>query len=172
MVYFNKHAVLYLVWFTIYCTSSRRSEGGSVYKVGTQVYFSVGNMLAFLICGYFDGFNLIVNSWLLCSDMTYAQDPVDTFNGLINLLLCTQQNSYSISHLLGTVTRQWLPLWRCSHCSLVPDTVTTEQWLHRTHMLLGIHYHGTYVEICRHLVGNCTVTTWEDTRYPLFTVTV
>ena len=42
--------------------------------------------------------------------------------------LCTQQNSYSISHLLGTVTTQWLSLWRCSHCSLVPDTVTTEQW--------------------------------------------
>ena len=47
----------------------------------------------------------------------------------------TQQNSYSISHLLGTVTTQWLSLWRCSHCSLVPDTVTTEQWLHRTHTL-------------------------------------
>ena len=60
----------------------------------------------------------------------------------------TQQNSYSISHLLGTVTTQWLPLWRCSHCSLVPDTVTTEQWLHRTHTLLGIHYHGAFVEIC------------------------
>ena len=58
-----------------------------------------------------------------------------------------QQNSYSISHLLGTVTTQWLSLWRCSHCSLVPDTVTTEQWLHRTHTLLGIHYHGAYVEI-------------------------
>ena len=60
----------------------------------------------------------------------------------------TQQNSYSVSYLLGTVTTQWLPLWRCSHCSLVPDTVTTEQWLHWTHMLLGIHYHGAYVEIC------------------------
>ena len=60
----------------------------------------------------------------------------------------TQQNSYSISHLLGTVTTQWLPLWRCSHCYIVPDTVTTEQWLHRTHTLLGIHYHGAYVEIC------------------------
>ena len=60
----------------------------------------------------------------------------------------TQQNSYSISHLLGTVTTQWLPLWRCSHCSLVPDTVTTVQWLHRTHTLLGIPYCGTYVEIC------------------------
>ena len=60
----------------------------------------------------------------------------------------TQQNSYSISHLLGTVTTQWLPLWRCSHCSLVPDTVTTEQWLYQTHTLLGIHYHGAYVEIC------------------------
>ena len=60
----------------------------------------------------------------------------------------TQQNSYSITHLLGTVTTQWLSLWRCSHCSLVPDTVTTEQWLHRTHTLLGIHYHGAYVEIC------------------------
>ena len=60
----------------------------------------------------------------------------------------TQQNSYSISHLLGTVTTQWLPLWRCSHCSLVSNTVTTEQWLQRTHTLLGIHYHGAYVEIC------------------------
>ena len=60
----------------------------------------------------------------------------------------TQQNSYSISHLLGTVTTQWLSLWRCSHCSLVPDTVTTEQWLHWTHTLSGIPYHGAYVEIC------------------------
>ena len=60
----------------------------------------------------------------------------------------TQQNSYSISHLLGTVTTQRLPLWRCSHCSLVPDTVTTEQWLHRIHTLLGTHYHRAYVEIC------------------------
>ena len=62
----------------------------------------------------------------------------------------TQENYYSISHLLGTVTTQWLPLWWCSHCSLVPDTVTTRQWLHWTHMLLGrpISYHGAYVEIC------------------------
>ena len=37
-------------------------------------------------------------------------------------------------HSDHTVT-QWLPLWRCSHCSVVPDTVTTEQWLHRTHTL-------------------------------------
>ena len=44
-------------------------------------------------------------------------------------------NSYSISHQLGTVTTQWLPLWQCSHRSLVPDTVITEQWLHRTQTL-------------------------------------
>ena len=60
----------------------------------------------------------------------------------------TQQNSYSISHLPDTVTTQRLPLWRCSHCSLVPDTVTTKQWLHRTHTILGIYYHWAYVEIC------------------------
>ena len=83
---------------------------------------------------------------------------------------CTQQNSYSISHLLGTVTTQRLPLWRCSHCSLIPDTMTTEQCLHQTRTLLGIHYHGAFVEIC--LVGNCTITTWEDTTYPLHTVTL
>ena len=68
------------------------------------------------------------------------------------VLQLQQQNSYSISHLLGTVTTQWLPLWWCSHCPLVPDTVTTEQWLHRGHTLLynyiPIHYHGAYVEIC------------------------
>ena len=68
--------------------------------------------------------------------------------GLILKLKSTQQNSYSISHLLGTVTTQWLPLWQCSHCSLVPDSVTIEQWLHRTHTLLGIRYHVAYVEIC------------------------
>ena len=79
----------------------------------------------------------------------------------------TQQNSYSISHLLGIVTTEWLPLWRCSHCSLVSDTVTTEQWLHRTLLQrLGRNL------FTRHLVGNCTVTSWEDTRYPLYTVTV
>ena len=87
----------------------------------------------------------------------------------------TQQNSYSISHLLGTVTAQWLPLWRCSHCSLVPNTVTTEQWLYTsdTHVIRyplpwGLCRHLS----TRHLVGSCTVTTWEDTRYPLYTVTV
>ena len=42
-------------------------------------------------------------------------------------------------------TRQWLPLWRCSHCSLVPNTVTTEHWLHGTHTLLGINCDGAYV---------------------------
>ena len=45
----------------------------------------------------------------------------------------THQNSYSISYLLGTMTTQWLPLWQCSHCYLVPDT--TEQWLHQTHVI-------------------------------------
>ena len=89
------------------------------------------------------------------------------------LLIDTQQNSYSISHLLGTVTTQWLPLWWCSHCSLVSDIVTTEQWLHRTHTLLGIHFMGPIRNLStRHLIGNCTVTTWEDTRYLLHTVTV
>ena len=71
-----------------------------------------------------------------------------SFKHSLSVVNCTQQNSYSISHLLGTVTTQWLPLWRCSHCSLVPDTVTTEQWLHGTHTLLCIYYHGAYVEIC------------------------
>ena len=71
-------------------------------------------------------------------------------------LKTTQQNSYSISHLLGTVTTQWLPLWWCSHCSLVPDTVTTEQWLHRTHTLFR---YPLLWDLCRslstrHLVGN------------------
>ena len=72
------------------------------------------------------------------------------------------QNSYSISHLLDTVTTQWLPLWRCSHSSLVPDIVTTEQWLHRTHMLLGIHYHGAPIARSLHgktLVGERIITT-------------
>ena len=99
-------------------------------------------------------------------------NPLTIF--VFSYLLVTQQNSYSISHLLGTVTTQWLPLWQCSHCSLVPDTVTTQQWLHRTHTLLGIHYHGGLCRnlSTRHLGGNCTVTTWADTRYPLHTVTV
>ena len=109
--------------------------------------------------------------------MVYYWVSFTQVDHMTNLLftLDTQQNSYSISHLLGTVTTQWLPLWRCCHCSLVPDTVTTQQWLHRTHTLLGIHYHGAYVEICllyRYLVGNCMVTTWADTWYPLHTVTV
>ena len=69
-------------------------------------------------------------------------------HGRIYLYNVTQQNYYNISHLLGTGTTQWLPLWRYSHCSLVPDTVTTGQWLHRTHTLLGIHYYGVCVEIC------------------------
>ena len=55
---------------------------------------------------------------------------------------CTQQNSYSICHLLGIVTTQWLPLWQCSDCSRVPATVTTEQWLHGKQTLLTIHHHG------------------------------
>ena len=82
----------------------------------------------------------------ICSQkyVNFGQNLVQDWGWLIG----TQQNSYSISHLLGTVTTQWLPLWRCSHCSLVPDTVTIEQWLHRTHTLLGIPYCGTYVEIC------------------------
>ena len=46
------------------------------------------------------------------------------------------------------MTTPWLPLWQCSHCLLVPDTVTAEQWLHRGHTLLGICYHGAYIEIC------------------------
>ena len=79
----------------------------------------------------------------------------------------TQQNSYSsISYLLGKVTTHWLPLWRCS---LVPDTMITD----RTHTLWSIHYHGASRNLStRHLVGNCMVTTWEDTRYPLHIVTV
>ena len=62
-----------------------------------------------------------------------------------------------------------LPLWRCSRCSLVSDTVTAEQWLHGTHTLLGIQYHGAYFRnmSTRHLVGNSMVTTWEGTGYPL-----
>ena len=76
----------------------------------------------------------------------------------------TQQNLYSICHLLCTVTTQWLPLWRCSHCSLVPDTVTTEHWLHQTHVIRYLLLWGLCRNLStRHLVGNCTVTTWEDT---------
>ena len=50
--------------------------------------------------------------------ITNSKQPIH-YNYSLN---STQQNSYSISHLLGTVTSQWLPLWQCSHCSLVPDT--------------------------------------------------
>ena len=54
-----------------------------------------------------------------------------------------------------------------------PRHRTIEQWLHRT---LVIRYPLPW-GLCRslstrHLVGNCTVTTWEDTRYLVHTVTV
>ena len=50
----------------------------------------------------------------------------------------TRHTDYTVT---TTVTMQSL-------FSSPADTVTTEQWLHRTHTLLGIHYHGAYVEIC------------------------
>ena len=56
---------------------------------------------------------------------SFSHHTVMVFLFTIYLAFNTQQNSYSVSHLLGTVTTQWLPLWRCSHCSLVLDTVTT-----------------------------------------------
>ena len=85
------------------------------------------------------GINLLVKPVLLTSLCNLCL-------AIMKRPLCcsTQQNSYSISHLLGTVTTQWLPLWQCSHCTVVPDTVTTEQWLHQTHTLLGIHYQGKH----------------------------
>ena len=71
--------------------------------------------------------------------------------------MATQQNSYSISHLLGTVTSQLPPLWRCNHCSLVPNTVTTEQWLHWTHVIRYPLPWGICRNLStRHLVGNCS----------------
>ena len=70
------------------------------------------------------------------------------------------------------MTTQWLIMWQCSRCFLVPNAVTTEQWLYWTHiircpLLLGLCRNLS----SRHLVGNCMVTTWEDTRHLLHTVT-
>ena len=114
--------------------------------------------------------------WMLCHRIIYVRQDWNTrtvVSSQENMCATTHQNSYSISHLLGTVTTQWLSLWRCSHCSLVPHTVTTEQWLHRTHVIRYPLPWGLCRNLStRHLVGNCIVTTWEDTRYLLHTVTV
>ena len=87
----------------------------------------------------------------------------------------THQNPYSISYLLGTVTTQWLPLWQCSHCSLFPAR-QCDYWTVTTSDTRVISYPLPW-GLCenlstRHLVGNCTVTVWEDTRYPVHIVTV
>ena len=105
------------------------------------------------------------------------------------LSIITHQNAYSISHLLGTVTTQWLPLclvgdwwnshllgtvttqwlplWRCSRCSLVPDT--RDCWtvtISDTHVIRYPLPWGLCRNLStRYLVGNSIVTTWEDTRY-------
>ena len=73
-------------------------------------------------------------------------------------------NFYSSKSLRCTVTTWWLSQWRHSHYYLVPDAVTTGQWLHHTHAALGIHYLGAHEEIWL-LLGNYTVTTWAATRY-------
>ena len=109
----------FFFWHTVQCSTGTRWPG----------------MYANAVCSWCSRYSCLVARCALVASLNW-------------LLSVTQQNSYSISHLLGTVTTQWLPLWRCSHCSLVPDTVTIEQWLHRTHTLLGIPYCGTYVEIC------------------------
>ena len=63
------------------------------------------------------------------------------------------------------------------HCSLIPGIMATVYqtvtWLHWPHtLLMGIYYlpWGLCRNLAtRHLVGNSTVTTWADTRYPVFT---
>ena len=46
------------------------------------------------------------------------------------------------AHFLLNSTRQnsHVPLWQCNPWYLIPDTVITGQWLHRTYALLGTHY--------------------------------
>ena len=63
---------------------------------------------------------------------------------LVLWVLSTQQNSYSISHLLGTVTT-----------TVTMQSLFSSPW-HRNYWTatildthdISIHYHGAYVEIC------------------------
>ena len=99
-----------------------------------------GNIISFTNRAFFKGDSLLAHCALGRDWYNFSLATIPSpFHGLFILRrawstspkpcwLGTQQNSYSISHLLGTVT--------------------TEQWLHRTRTLLGIHYHGAYVEIC------------------------
>ena len=139
----SSHKVKWWVWYDTY------SFVKNCLKMSILIF-----LLIIVFVRVFSGFSIIrwwliltEKYWLLHATFTilrtilrgeFSQLYIQTFTGL----WYTQQNSNSISHLLGTVTTQWLPLWWCSHCSLVLDTVTTEQWLRRTHLLLGIHYHG------------------------------
>ena len=63
--------------------------------------------------------------FVFCNPSTACIFGTNWLMSMVSVVDGSQQNSYSISYLLGTVTTQWLPLWRCSHCSLVPNTVTT-----------------------------------------------
>ena len=116
----------------------------------------------------------LMNTWgLIFSVNAYMSDVwfwICTRFSIIQL--STQQNSYSISHLQGTVTIQWL------HSD---DEVTVrprhrDYWTVTTSDTHVIKYPLPW-SLCRnmstrHLVGNCMVTAWENTRYLLDTVTV
>ena len=112
----------------------------------------------------------------LMTDANPAKVTVSTKHDNIDYSysLHTQQNSYSISHLPGTVatTVMMYSLFsNLQHRDYWRDywTLTTLE----THVIRYPLPWGLYRNLStRHLVGNCTITTWEDTRYPLHTVTV
>ena len=71
--------------------------------------------------------------------------------------LHTQENSYSISHLLGTVTEQW----RCNYCWQLPAA----QWLHCVITVLSAVNNGDYTVTVQSL---CLVGYWWNRSFPVY----
>ena len=89
-------------------------------------------------------------------DSAWILNKVPTYTAKLHQSLCC------------TVTTWWLPQWWCSPCCLIPDAVTTGQWLHGTPDIGYPFPWGPCRNLAAmHLAGNITVTIWTATRYPI-----
>ena len=102
--------------------------------------------------------------WRITLHTFFAQEQIELYTAK---LLFHQSPTRHSDYTVTTTVTMWSLFSSPWHCDYL--TVTTSD----TNVIRYPLPWGLYRNLStRHLVGNSTVTTWEDTRYPLHTVTV
>ena len=122
-----------LNWMVLLVWNNDRFDTGNIHShTDSSDWLSWSNIIQHH-CGYCKLDCLWVYHMLqlycICSTVEYPQStiidtPMCSSQSVLNYMTPTQQISYSSSHYTA-LWPYWLPLWWCSHSSLVPNTVTT-----------------------------------------------